>query len=125
MSSQQKQLKPLTGQLLLKQVQQLSHLNREEKAKACGYISIEKDGSERIKTIAFMNALLEAEGIDLDHPSSNRDGKVGRTATYRVSVQANGNVLLGSAYTEAMGVKPGDKFKISLSGNEIHLNRVA
>lgn len=125
MPSKQQQPKPLTGKQLLKQVKKLSHLNREEKAKACGYISIDKDGSERIKTLAFLNALLDAEGIDLDGQPPNREGKVGRTATYRVSVQSNGNMLLGSAYTEAMGVKPGDNFEISLSRNEIHLHKVA
>lgn len=119
------QIKPLTGKDLVAKVKQLSDFTREEKAKACGYVSVEKGGSERIKTIAFLNALLDAEGIDLGSQSSSVNGISGRKASYRVSVQSNGNVLLGSAYTKEMDVKPGDEFEISVGRKHIHLNKVA
>lgn len=119
------QIKPLTGKDLVAKVKQLSDFTREEKAKACGYVSVEKGGSERIKTIAFLNALLDAEGIDLGSQSSSANGISGRKASYRVSVQSNGNVLLGSAYTKEMDVKPGDEFEISVGRKHIHLNKVA
>ncbi|MGR3280695.1 AbrB family transcriptional regulator, partial [Acaryochloris marina NIES-2412] len=46
MPRKKKQAKPLTGKDLVAKVKQLSEITREEKAKACGYISLEKDGSE-------------------------------------------------------------------------------
>lgn len=124
MPRNKKQTKPITGKDLVAKVKQLPELTREEKAKACGYVSTEKDGSERIKVIAFLNALLDAEGIDLDGRSPNGNGHGGRTASYRVSVQANGNLLVGNAYTQEMNAKPGDTFEISVGRKHIHLNKV-
>ncbi|ABW32931.1 AbrB family transcriptional regulator [Acaryochloris marina] len=127
MPRKRKQSKPITGKDLVAKVKQLGDLTREEKAKACGYYSTDKDGSERIKLMAFLNALLDAEGINLDSHSSsgNGNGRGGRKASYRVSVQSNGNLLLGSAYTKELDVKPGDEFEISLGRKHIHLNKVA
>ncbi len=34
-------------------------------------------------------------------------------ASYRISVQSNNNLLIGSAYTKKMGLKPGDEFEIT------------
>ena len=124
MPRKKKQTKPLTGKDLLAKVEQLSSLTRDEKAKACGYVSLEKDGSERIKAIAFLNALLEADGMDLDSQSSTRNGIGGRQATYKVSVQSNGNLLVASAYTKKMDAKPGDKFEISVGRKHINLSKV-
>ena len=33
----------------------------------------------------------------------------------------NGQIVVGSAYTEAMGLKPGDEFEIKLGYKHIHL----
>ncbi len=54
----------------------------------------------------FLNALIDAEGIELDSHSEST-GRGGRTASYRFSVQSNGNLLIGSAYTEKMGCQTG------------------
>lgn len=125
MPRKKKQTKPLTGKELLAKVEQLSDLTRDQKAKACGYISIEKDGSERIKKMAFLNALLDAEGVDLGSQSLTGNDRGGRKATYKVSVQSNGNVLLGSAYTKEMDAKPGDEFEISVGRKHLRLSKIA
>ncbi len=125
MARKKKQTQPLTGNALIEKVKQLSELTREEKAKACGYMTTEKDGSERIQGMAFLNALLEADGIDLNSHTSKGNDVGRRRPSYRVSVQANGNILLGKAYTQAMNLKPGEKFAISLGRKHIHLNKVA
>ena len=125
MPRKKKQIKPLTGKDLVAKVKQLSDFTREEKAKACGYVAIEKGGSERIKIIAFLNALLDAEGIDLGSQSSTGNGVSGRKATYKISVQSNGNLLVGSAYTKEMDAKPGDEFEISVGRKNINLSKVA
>ncbi|ABW33007.1 AbrB family transcriptional regulator [Acaryochloris marina] len=125
MPRKKKQAKPLTGKDLIAKVKQLSDYTREEKAKACGYISTDKDGSERIKTIAFLNALLDAEGIDLGSQSPNGNGNGGRKPSYKVSVQTNGNILVGRAYTQALELEPGDEFEIAVGRKHIHLTKVA
>lgn len=117
--------KPLTGKELLTKVKQLDQLSREEKAKACGYYSYDPDGSERLNVMAFLNAILEAEGIDLDAKSNqNGSGTTGRQPSYMVSVQTNGNLLVGAAYTKQMELTPGDTFEVALGRKHIHLTKI-
>ncbi|QUY45670.1 AbrB family transcriptional regulator [Acaryochloris marina] len=113
--------KPLTGKALLTQVKSLNDLTREEKAKACGYYKVTKDGTERINVMAFLNAVLDAEGMDLDAKSKSNKKMEGRPSTFRISVQSNGNLLVGNAYTKRMELQPGDEFEIALGRKHIHL----
>jgi antitoxin component of MazEF toxin-antitoxin module len=55
-------------------------------------------------------------------PSAN--GRGGRSASYRISVQQNGNLLIGSAYTKQMNLKPGDEFVITLGKKHIRLRQI-
>lgn len=82
-----------------------------------------KAGVERVNMMKFLNALIDAEGIELDGKSSS-NGRGGRSASYRISVQANGNLLIGSAYTKQMDLTPGDEFEISLGRKHIQLRQV-
>lgn len=113
----------LTGQALVQKVKELEDLTKEEKAKACGYYTITKNGTERVNMMKFMNALIAAEGIELDSEQSS-NGRGGRSASYRITVQSNGNLLIGSTYTKQMGLKPGDEFEISLGRKHIHLKQL-
>lgn len=113
----------LTGKALLKKVKELEDLSREEKAKACGYYTVTKAGVVRVNMMKFFNALIDAEGIQLDSTQSS-NGRGGRSASYRITVQSNGNLLIGSAYTKQMGLKPGDEFEISLGRKHIHLKQI-
>ena len=115
---------PLKGKDLLQYVKELEHLSREEKARLCGYVSKTKDGSERINMMKFMNALLDAEGIELDGKANSTRNGGGRNASYRISVQSNGNLLIGSAYTKKMDLQPGDEFEISLGRKHIQLKQL-
>lgn len=110
---------PLTGKALLQKVKELSHLPRRETAKRCGYYTIAKNSQTRVNLTDFYDALLAARGIPLS-PEGTKDGR-GREATYRVSVHKNGQIVIGSTYTEAMGLKPGDEFEIKLGYKHIHL----
>jgi hypothetical protein len=114
---------PLIGKALLKKVKELEHLSKEDKAKACGYYNLTKSGVERVNMMKFMNALLDAEGIQLDGAQSS-NGRGGRSASYRITVQSNGNLLIGSAYTKQMGLQPGDEFEISLGRKHIRLKQI-
>jgi len=117
------QVDTLTGKALLKKVKELEHLSKEEKAKACGYYTITKKGVARVNMMKFLNALIEAEGIQLDSTQTG-NGRGGRSASYRITVQSNGNLLIGSAYTKQMGLKPGDEFEISLGRKHIRLKQL-
>ncbi|HEY9827298.1 MAG TPA: AbrB family transcriptional regulator [Stenomitos sp.] len=116
---------PLKGEALLKRVQELEHLSKEDKARECGYYTIMGDGSERLNMMKFLNALIDAEGIELDGRVSNGQSRGGRSASFRISVQANGNLLIGSAYTKKMELQPGDEFEISLGRRHIHLKQLS
>ncbi len=110
---------PLTGKALLQKVKELSHLPRRETAKRCGYYTVTKNNQTRVNLTDFYDALLVAKGLPLD-PEGTKDGR-GREPTYRVSVHKNGQIVIGAAYTQAMGLKPGDEFEIKLGYKHIRL----
>lgn len=121
--AKQKKIEPLVGEDLLTKVKELENLSKDEKAKRCGYYTVTKNGIERVNMMKFLNALIDAEGIQLDSsPSAN--GRGGRSASYRISVQSNGNLLIGSAYTKQMGLQAGDEFIITLGKKHIRLKQV-
>ncbi len=110
---------PLSGKALLQKVKELSDIPRRKRAKSCGYYTIAKNGKERVNLTAFYDAVLAAKGVPLD-PERTKDGR-GREATFRVSVHKNGQIVIGSSYTQKMGLKPGDEFEIKLGYKHIHL----
>ncbi|MGV2828335.1 AbrB family transcriptional regulator [Myxosarcina sp. GI1(2024)] len=112
----------LTGKALLQKVKELSHLPRRETAKRCGYYTTTKDNQVRVNLTDFYDAVLAAKGVPLD-PEGTKDGR-GREPTYRVSVHKNGQIVIGSTYTQAMGLKEGDKFEIKLGYKHIHLKQI-
>jgi hypothetical protein len=121
--AKQKKIEPLLGEDLLNKVKELENLSKEEKAKKCGYYTVTKNGIERVNMMKFLNALIDAEGIQLD-TSAGANGRGGRSASYRISVQSNGNLLIGSAYTKQMNLKPGDEFVITLGKKHIRLRQL-
>lgn len=100
----------LSGAELLKRVKELGDVNKSELVRACGYVGIKKDGTERLNFTAFYEALLAAKGVDLDK-GCTRNGR-GRSLSNVATVQGNGNLLIGKAYVEAADFKPGDRFSI-------------
>ena len=110
---------PLIGKALLSKVKELSDLPRTAKAKRCGYFSISKNGQERVNLLNFYDAFLAAKGIPIAI-KAEKDGR-SREATYRVTVHQNGQLLIGTGYTKAMGLKPGDELTIKLGYKHIRL----
>ncbi|XGV94426.1 MAG: AbrB family transcriptional regulator (plasmid) [Leptolyngbya sp. BL-A-14] len=121
--AKQKQSEPLTGAALLQKVKTLATLSKTQKAKACGYYTVTRGGGERVNLLQFMQALLEAEGIALNEPTAER-GRTGRRASYRIAVQANGQLLIGPAYTQQMGLQSGDTFELILGRKHIQLKQL-
>lgn len=107
----------LKGQELLSRVKELSNLSKTEMVRACGYATTGKSGKERTNFTAFYEALLEAKGMSFgeDRPTK------GRQASYKVKVQGNGNLLIGSAYTKRLGLDVGHEFEIKLGRKKITL----
>ena len=111
----------LTGSDLLTKVKELGDVSKSDLVKACGYISTKKDGGERLNFTAFYEALLEAKGVSLGATGVAGIGKGGRKLSYVATVQGNGNLLIGKAYTTMLDLKPGDNFQIKLGKKAIRL----
>ena len=110
----------LTGADLLTKVKELGDVSKSDLVRACGYVSSKKDGTERLNFTAFYEALLDAKGVNLGGGSAGL-GKGGRKLSYVATVQGNGNLLIGKAYTAMLGLNPGDEFQIKLGKKAIRL----
>ncbi|MCS5704868.1 AbrB family transcriptional regulator [Synechococcus sp. FGCU-3] len=110
----------LTGVELLAKVKELGDASKSELVRSCGYVSSKKDGSERLNFTAFYEALLEAKGLSLGSDGRGK-GPGGRSLSFVATVQGNGNLLVGKAYTAQLGLNPGDEFEIKLGKKQIRL----
>ena len=110
----------LTGSDLLAKVKELGDVSKSDLVRACGYVSTKKNGGERLNFTACWEAILEAKGIGLGG-STTAVGKGGRKLSYIATVQGNGNLLIGKAYTALLDLKAGDEFKIKLGRKQIRL----
>ncbi len=110
----------LTGPELLAKVKEMGDASKSDLVRACGYVSTKKDGSERLNFTAFYEALLEAKGLNLGG-GVGEGGRAGRKLSYIAKVQFNGNLLVGKAYTQQLGLEPGDEFEIKLGRKQIRL----
>ena len=111
----------LTGSDLLTKVKEQGDASKSDLVRAAGYVSTKKDGSERLNFTAFYEALLEAKGVSLGEGGGNGKGKAGRSLSYVATVQGNGNLLVGKAYTAMLDLRPGDEFEIKLGRKQIKL----
>ena len=111
----------LSGSDLLAKVKELGDVSKSDLVRACGYVSTKKNGSERLNFTAFYEALLEAKGVNLGDAGVAGIGKGGRKLSYIATVQGNGNLLIGKAYTALLDLKAGDEFEIKLGRKQIRL----
>jgi AbrB-like transcriptional regulator len=113
---------PLTGKALTAKIKELSDLTKSETAKGCGYYSIAKDGKIKVNLTKFYDAVLQSKGINIDK-NNKVDGR-GREASYRLTVNGSGQLLIGAAYTRALNLAPGDEFEIKLGYKHINLKAI-
>ena len=111
----------LTGQDLLARIKEMGSAPRSELVRSCGYVSTRKDGRQRLNFTAFYEALLEAKGMHLGVGAGRERRRPGRHLSYSTRVLFNGNLLVGSAYTAQLGLRPGDCFEIKLGRHQIRL----
>ena len=121
--SNKKNIEPLVGEELLQKVKDLGSASKQDKARECGYVTETKTGAARVNMMKFLNALIVAEDIQLDSKAVG-GGRGGRSASYKITVQSNNNLLIGAAYTKQMGLQEGDVFTITLGRKHIHLKQV-
>ena len=117
-----KEREALAGKELLAKVKENDGQTKRELAKECGYYTVGKDGQTRVNLSEFYDALLSAKGIQLE-PEKSKDGR-GREASYTLTVHKNGQIVIGAAYIQEMGLKSGDEFKIKLGYKHIHLKQL-
>jgi len=110
----------LSGAELLAAFERWQLLPRAELVRRCGFVSVTDGGQERLNYTAFYEALLEAKGLSLGNDGVGR-GKGGRKLSYTATVQGNGNLLIGKAYTAMLDLKPGDEFEIKLGRKQVRL----
>ena len=109
----------LTGEELISKVKEMGGASKSEVVAACGYVSKKKDGSDRLNFTAFYEALLGAKGVALG--GGEGVGRGGRNLSYTATVQGNGNLLIGKAYTALLDLKTGDEFEIKMGKKQIRL----
>ena len=111
----------LTGVELLAKVKELGDVSKSELVRSCGYVSSKKEGGERLNFTSFYEGLLEAKGLSLGDGAGKAGSRGGRKLTYTATVQGNGNLLVGKAYTALLDLQPGDEFEIKLGRKQIRL----
>ena len=62
---------------------------------------------------------MSAKGINLG--AAKGAGKAGRKLSYIATVQFNGALMIGKAYTKILDLEPADTFEIKLSQKQIRL----
>ncbi len=107
----------LHGAELLARVKELGDVTKAELVRGCGYASTARDGRERLNMTAFYEALLAAKGVSL----IGEAGRTTRKLSYTTKVQANGQVVLGKAYTSQLGVNSGDVVAIRPGRRQLRL----
>lgn len=113
----------LKGQELLAKIQGLGEAPRVDVARACGYVSTKKDGSERINFTAFYEAIVDAKGVTLAPPATKVKSGRGKAPSYQAKLTGKGIVPVGAAYTSEAGWEPADTVSITVSDGRIILER--
>ncbi len=111
----------LTGIELLAKVKELGDVPKSHLVRESGYISTKKDGGEHLNFTAFYEALLDAKGVSLREDNGKTKGRAGRTLSNVATVQGNGNLLIGKAYSALLDLKPDGEFEIKLGRKQIRL----
>jgi len=94
---------------LIEKAKLLSKKSEDEIARGCGYVG----PSGRILRKSFYRALIEAKGFKIGNGRQGKNGNRasrGRQTEFKTKVHGNGNLLIGHAYTNKLGLEPGQEF---------------
>ena len=112
---------PLTGAELLAAHKANKGATAHELCKVTGYYSVNKKGKEVCNIAGMQKAMLIAMGVNIGSDNAAGKGPGGRKLSYTATVQGNGNLLIGKAYTALLDLEPGDEFTIKLGKKAIRL----
>ena len=115
---------PLTGDALLAAYKANKNATTHDLCKLTGYYSINKKGKEICNIAGMQKAMLIAMDVNIGTGNTSAKGRGGRKLSYTARVQGNKNLLVGAAYTDQLGLKPGDEFIIKLSKNSGNIRLV-
>jgi len=106
----------LKGEELLDMVKAMNGASKSELVRAAGYVTVRKDGVERLNFTGFYEAIVAAKGLikTVDERQSP-----GRKLSYAATVHFNGSLVVGKGYMEQLGAKPGDGYRIELGRNGV------
>ena len=113
----------LTGQELLDKIKELGAISRSDVARACGYVTTKKDGSERINFTAFYEAISEAKGVILAPPEGKAKGKRGKPLSFCVKSSKGGVIPVTAGYAELIGVGPSQHVMIERGDGWLKLTK--
>ena len=99
---------PISGRELLALVKDNPEATKQELASMAGYIRKTRKGVEVTNIQAFMDAIVEAKGVNI------KSEVRGRAAANETTVHAAGGILIGSIYAKMAGVGPGDVYSITV-----------
>lgn len=111
----------IRGTALLAKLKELGPVSKSELVRQCGFVSTNKNGSERLRFSDFYEALLEAKGVSFLEQAGRELGKEGRQLSFCTHVHFNGNLMVGKAYTELLDLQPGDRFEIKVERDGFRL----
>ena len=96
----------------------MSKASRPELVRECGYFSV-NNGKERLNYTSFYEALLQAKGIGL---AADKNGQ--RKLSHQTKLQADGKLIVGSAYMKEMNLDPATTFNIEVGRRKVVLTAV-
>lgn len=115
-------IKKLEGQELISKLKELKNLGEEEKAKACGYYSRNKEGKESVHLKPFLSAVLAANG--LSDSSAKETRSRGRQPNTELKINPSRQLVIGGAHLSQLGLDAGDMMSIAVGRNKIVLSPV-
>lgn len=92
-----------------------------ERIKMAGYTFM-RQGKERLNRAGFYKALNAASPLTSalsGRRGSDETRKRGRALSFKTSVLAQGHAVLGRAYVQQLGGKPGDQLQFTPCGDQI------
>ena len=119
----------LTGSELLSKVAELTATgaSKSDIARACGYVSTKKDGSERINFSSYYEAIIDAKGVDLGTPEvkARKAGSRGKPLSWNVAVSKAGVIPVSAGYSAMLGLEFGDRVDIEHVDGGLMLRKAA
>ena len=97
----------LTGQPLLKKIQEMQGASRAELMDKTGYVLTRPDGTQRCLVTAFHEAIIAAQGNIVLSPRQKRQGgRRPRRGTRTTKIQRIGGINLSRGIVQEMGWSP-------------------